>query len=146
MLIAAHSLAGGMIGDQLGNPFWAFFVGVISHFILDTIPHYDTTDGGKMTLRQILFVCIDGLLGLSILFFIIKPDLNFESSFLWGAVGGIFPDFLDNVPFWKKCFQKTGFGKNFHKFHADIQFKKTGPFYGIFVQVIVIVFSMYFSF
>lgn len=138
MLIASHSLAAGYIGEIIGNPIIAFFVGIVIHFILDAIPHYDTTDKGKFTPRQIALIVIDGFIALGI-FGVIFFEKGVNISFIAGAFGGIFPDILDNVPFWQKCFRGTSFGKAFHKFHKAVHAKQPNSALGMLTQVLVIV-------
>jgi hypothetical protein len=135
MLFAAHSIIGGVVGSELENPFLAFLAGFVLHFLLDTIPHYDTTDGGKFTRRQIVLILVDAIVGLSIIFFYIKPA---ALSFWYGALGGITPDLLDLTPFWSKAFRKTFFGKNFHRFHDVIQSYKVSLFFGLLIQYLAI--------
>ena len=137
MLIASHSLAAGYIGEIIGNPIIAFFVGIVIHFILDAIPHYDTTDKGKFTPRQIALIIIDGLIALGI-FIAIFFEKGANVSFVAGAFGGVFPDILDNVPLWQKCFRDTSFGKIFHKIHKAVHHKQPSAFWGILSQLIVI--------
>lgn len=121
MLIATHIIVAGYAGEMIGNPFLTFLAGVIIHLLLDAIPHYDTTDDGKITKRQLALVIIDGIIGIFLIIFLLRANLGFKSPFFWGALGGIFPDILDNVPFWQKAFRGTNFGKKFHQFHERIQ-------------------------
>ena len=39
MYLTVHGASGLFIGSQVGNPWLAFVLGVVSHFILDMIPH-----------------------------------------------------------------------------------------------------------
>ena len=137
MLIASHSLVAGYIGETIGNPIVAFLVGIVIHFILDTVPHYDTTDKGKFTTRQIALIVVDALIALTV-FCLILSKRGFNLSFIAGALGGIFPDILDNVPFWRNRFRNTSFGKEFHKIHKAVHRKQPGAFWGILSQLIVI--------
>lgn len=138
MLLGTHLLTGAVVGETVGNPFLAFFLGFILHFVFDTIPHFDTTDDSKLTFRQILLSSVEGIIGITIF---IYCYLNFSSNkagFLAGAFGSILPDLIDNVPFWDKAFQKTRFGKSFHNFHSRIQSIKLKPVLGLGVQVVLI--------
>ncbi|MEW5805231.1 MAG: hypothetical protein AB1721_00660 [Patescibacteria group bacterium] len=51
MLDTTHVLTGLVIGKYLKNPILAFGAGVLSHFVLDAIPHWD----GTKTLNASLF-------------------------------------------------------------------------------------------
>lgn len=139
MLLGAHLIAGATAGEYVNNPYLAFAAGIILHFILDAVPHYDTTDDHKLTFRQITLVAIDGIVGFAVLYFCYRDFSIHKISYLAGALGGIFPDLLDNVPFWEKAFQKTFFGKKFHQFHARMQQFDLKPIPGLAIQYIIIV-------
>ena len=142
MLFTPHTLIGGAIGMEVDNLPTAFVIGVISHFVLDFIPHFDTTDGGKYTFRQNLLIAIDLIVGGSLLlYFWIQSGYNM--NFFFGALGGIAPDLLDVVPFWKERFRKTKFGKFFHKIHDSIQIFSTGPVLGIATQIVLILIAVF---
>lgn len=102
MLLAIHATAGALIGQRVNNPILAFFLSLISHFILDIVPHgdkdwideYKGADKSKAkTIIAIVF--LDAL----ILFVLImsqffygpsEPSLSVAS----GILGGILPDCL----------------------------------------------------
>ena len=137
MLIASHSLVSGYVGEKLGNPFLAFLVGIMLHFILDAIPHYDTTDKGKMTLRQILLIVVDGLIGFWIVcLYCSKMGLNY--SFIAGVIGGLLPDIFDNSPLWSKKFRNTKHGHKLHQLHQAMHGKQFSAILGILIQIAII--------
>lgn len=138
MLIASHALVGGTIGELVDNPILALLLGIISHFVLDAIPHYDTTDDGRYTKRQLALFLFDLIIGV-VLIVILLPTIHHSLSFFAGMVGGILPDFIDNVPFWNKHFQSTRFGKSFHEFHTRIQPIKLSPVPGLLVQLVFLI-------
>ncbi|MFA7243942.1 MAG: hypothetical protein WC080_01480 [Patescibacteria group bacterium] len=111
------------------------------HFILDSIPHFDTTDDGKFTLRQNVLILLDILIGV-VLFVIFYDKISHPVAFISGAFGCLLPDILDVAPFWKKNFQKTWFGDKMHYVHDKIQAIKIGPFLGLSIQAIFIAFSV----
>lgn len=41
MFLTVHVTVGGVIGTVVGNPLLAFLLGMLSHFALDRIPHWD---------------------------------------------------------------------------------------------------------
>lgn len=142
MLFTPHTLLGGAIGMEVNNIPLAFILGFISHFILDFIPHFDTTDNGKFTLRQNLIIGIDLMIG-GFLLWHYWSTLDFNMVFFFGALGAIAPDLLDIVPFWNKDFRKTKFGKIFHDFHEKVQKIKVGPFLGSLTQLVVLLLALY---
>jgi len=143
MILTAHIITSGTVGELIGNPAGAFVVGIILHFILDAIPHYDTVDKiPQFSRRQIAFTTTEIIIGILMLLFVIRLPLNrtiLNSAFAWGALGGMIPDLLDNVPFWEKRFQATKIGSKFHHFHCTIHKKQPSFFVGMTIQIITIV-------
>jgi len=142
MLFGPHLLTGAVAGEYIDNPYLAFAAGIILHFIVDAIPHFDTTDEGKLTFRQITLIVVEGIIGFTVLYFCYQNFSIHKISFLAGAFGGIFPDLLDNVPFWEKSFQKTAFGRAFHNLHSRVQSIKLAPIPGLAIQYAVIVLAV----
>lgn len=140
MLAANHMIVAGVVGSYIGDPFLAFLVGIIIHFALDAVPHFDTTDDSKITFRQMALVIIDFLIGLSLIIWVMKADLSWNSPFLWGAIGGNFPDLLDNIPFWSEKFRGTKIGGKIHYFHELIHSRAFDhrPVLGMLSQYIII--------
>lgn len=100
MYLSVHGLAGALIGSQITNPFWAFLLSVISHFILDAIPH-DITEikdwraRGNFKKR----FAVEALIDFSFLLFVLailwqKEMLPINLSILAGITGAILPDFI----------------------------------------------------
>lgn len=139
MLLGTHLLAGAAVGEAVGNPFLAFLLGFILHFVLDAIPHFDTTDDHKFTYRQILLIAIEGIIGIIIFIYCYLNFSSHKAGFLAGAFGSILPDLIDYVPFWDKSFQRTRFGRVFHNFHNKIQSIKLKPVEGLGVQIALMI-------
>jgi hypothetical protein len=141
MLIATHSLVGAAIGVNVSYPPLAFLLGFISHFLLDAIPHCDGPDDvlnrkESSSFRQYLVVTIDGVVAIiAIIYFGLHTE---NSGFYWGALGGIFPDIIDNVPILKEYTRKIKGFEKFHLFHSWIQSKKTGILAGITIQYAIL--------
>ncbi len=63
MLVTNHVLSGAVLGAAVRRPVPAFLLGIGSHFVLDTVPHWG--DFGDST-RDLLRVAVpDGLTGLA---------------------------------------------------------------------------------
>lgn len=137
MLVTTHTITGGVVGEIVSNPILAFVMGTILHFVFDAIPHYDKTDDGKWSWRQILLVVLDFSATLYILF-LIRPTLSFASPFWWGAFGGFWPDLIDNVPFWGPFVIKTKLGKKYHKFHEGLHKVQPSFLAGMIIQIAII--------
>lgn len=121
MLLATHSIVAATAGEAIGNPILAFCLGFVIHFLLDAIPHYDTTDDGKFTTRQIVLAGIDGLIGLSVLVWLFLNRSYSPYGLLFGAAGGIAPDVLLNIPVISRVVTQTFVGRRVHAFHIKIQ-------------------------
>ncbi len=145
MLIAAHSISGGVVGEAIGNPFLAILFGFVSHFLLDLIPHFDTTDDGKLTKRQLILIGIDGSIGLAIIVYLLMGYTIDPVSFLAGAFGAIIPDLFDNVKLWEVSFRKSKFGEPFHAFHELVHSNLNINHWklGAFTQILVILISIF---
>lgn len=140
MLIATHSIVAGSVGAATRSPLLAFSLGIIVHFLLDAIPHYDTTDDGKITRRQIILIVVDAIVGLCVIFFVLKPPLYWRDPFWWGMIGGNLPDFFDHFPGVQRWFRDSWLGSRIHGFHELIQkyWKQPAFVPGIVIQIILV--------
>ena len=95
-----HGSAGLLIGSQMGNPWLAFILGFISHFILDAIPHDAREikrwqDKGPYMKKIALEAIVDLLLLLSIILFLQQNNLLVLNwTIAAGIIGAILPDYL----------------------------------------------------
>ena len=102
-MITTHALAGVYISQQVGHPAWAFFIGFLSHFLLDFIPHGDEyiaewIHQKNFKRRAFLIVFSDAAaLSLFVVFLLYKIELPQLSILLAGVIGAILPDIFDNV-------------------------------------------------
>jgi hypothetical protein len=131
MIGTGHLLVGGAIGavaaTQLPPPLAvpvALGCGIVSHHLLDLIPHTDAATFWPCGSKPIpwgvaLLVAAEILLGLSLtglLYFSLHTTL----AFVAGAVGGILPDLLDEVPLWQERFRRTWLGSIWHRWHTRL--------------------------
>jgi hypothetical protein len=131
MIGTGHLLIGGAVGlgtalimpTPLAVPV-ALGLGILSHHLLDAIPHTDAAtfcpDPRKPIPRSLAaLVVLEVLIGLALtvaLFF----SLHTKVVFIVGAVGGILPDLLDEVPWWQEHFRRTSFGARWHRWHLRL--------------------------
>ncbi|HYE21992.1 MAG TPA: hypothetical protein VD998_00195 [Verrucomicrobiae bacterium] len=133
MIATSHVIIGGTIGLAVGtatqNPILAFAAGVVSHVLCDLIPHIDhppeekDSDGDlKFTKKVYIFAITDSVIAFLITLFLWIQFFNFPAitSYPLGALGGYLPDFIDNIPWWRKQIREYWILKQFHKFHQDI--------------------------
>jgi hypothetical protein len=92
------------IGSYAANPWLAFVFGVLSHFVLDAIPHdakeaHDWHEKGDGMKKFLLEGLLDMWLFAVIIFFLQSNHLLYLNySIIAGAVGAWLPDFLWAVP------------------------------------------------
>jgi hypothetical protein len=131
MIGTGHLLIGGAIGvgtalvlpTPVAVPV-ALGLGVFSHHLLDLVPHTDAAtfwpDPRKPIPRFLAaLVVFETLIGLTLtvaLFF----SLHTKLVFLMGALGGMLPDLLDEVPLWQERFRRTSFGALWHHWHLRL--------------------------
>lgn len=84
MYCLTHTMTGGMTAGRLGNPIVAFCGGVISHLILDAIPHHDY--------KETVWGIADFILALGLLLLALWRPGFFPPAFAWGGLGGALPD------------------------------------------------------
>ena len=116
MVLSSHAVIGAAIAQVVpANPALGFGLAIISHFILDMIPHWDyplsslekPTDGNKLNQRFKLSPALvadfmktgaDLLIG-SILALVIFYPVNKAAAWalLAGVTGAVLPDFLQFV-------------------------------------------------
>jgi hypothetical protein len=131
MIGTGHLLIGGAVGvgaslllpAPLAVPV-ALGAGVLSHHLLDFIPHTDGATFCPDAQRPVPgliagFVTIEILIGLAltgVLYFSYHTKL----AFVAGALGGILPDLLDEVPLWQHRFRRTPVGRLWHRWHLRL--------------------------
>lgn len=132
MIITPHLLLGAAIGAKIKHFGWIIVLGIVSHFILDKIPHWDYEVGLKKFSKQksykalfisFLKITIDGLIGLIIVFFIIWQkeitEIRYFSFVLVGILASLLPDFILGTIL--LFYNKFGnLAKNYVNFHENI--------------------------
>lgn len=103
MYLTTHAALGALIGSQIQNPLWAFILGVLSHLLLDLIPHHSTkwlatqfTKTSSLFNRFLVEALLDNLLVL-ILILVFGFNNLFAKNPLGlagGLCGAILPDIL----------------------------------------------------
>jgi hypothetical protein len=116
MLVTNHVLSGAVIGAVARRPGRAFALGVVSHFVLDAVPHW-----GKWVGRpHFMEVAVpDGLAGLAVMgaMTALAPPEK-RPAVLAGMAGAAFPD-LDKPS--NVFFGRSPFPRAVDEFHWNIQ-------------------------
>lgn len=151
MFIVAHTLAGGAVGGLMATPVGALGFGVLTHHLLDAIPHYDLGSWRKMkfskkevcqtpwTPFEWTGVILDFLI--SIILIAILYQASGNPLIIWGGIGGILPDVWDNSPLWRTKLRKFLPFRLYHQFHEGFHLsleKKSLIWVGILTQIIVL--------
>jgi len=141
MLAGPHLIIGAAIATKVGSFSWPVVVlALLSHVILDAIPHSDVVDeNNPFNKTQIIICAVDFLLAMFLILVFFKDNL----SLAWfGAFWGLFPDFIEQS---KLIFPKVRQNKAwqvFHHYHSAIQKIKPNWFWGTLTQVIVVVLAL----
>lgn len=112
MFLTVHAVAGTLVGSMVGNVPTAFTLGILSHFLLDRVPHADPpivagtgpqVFGHPVMRRFVLISAVDLLLAILLTAWLVSilPGTN-VSALAAGAFGGILPDLLFG------CYRITG--------------------------------------
>jgi hypothetical protein len=115
VLVTNHVLSGALIGAVSPGPVSAFAAGVVSHFLLDTVPHWGDVDFDEMVPIGVR----DGLTGLAVMGLIhAATPRDRRLRVLAGMSGAAFPD-LDKPAL--LFFGRSPFPKAWDDFHVRIQ-------------------------
>ena len=159
MIITPHALAGSAVSNILtNNIFVAFLLGIIIHFILDAIPHFDqgtiryksnepdrkpgwgTNHDAELSASWPSWVYITVVIDIIItvlIYFLLLNKLDNFPVILAGALGGISIDLIDNPVF---SLYKLPVFNQLHWLHHKIHFDlpKRFWFWGIPIELIII--------
>jgi hypothetical protein len=115
VLITNHVLSGALVGRLARSTGAAFGLGVVSHFVLDTVPHWGNGD-----IHDNLGVAVpDGLIGLAAMAGVLAiTDREERVRVLAGMTGACLPD-LDKPSI--VFFGRSPYPARFDRFHGLIQ-------------------------
>ncbi len=143
MFYLVHILAGAVIAKYFPNIFLIIILGLISHFLIDAIPHRDSIMDRdsfkknykvKITKKLIAFKSIDILISLLIIIYL---QIHFKSLLMLFAIFvSLLPD-IAKIGYLTKL-KNNSFFKKYMLFHSKIQ-KDVSWRLGILIQLIVTV-------
>jgi len=138
MLAAPHLITGAAIAIKLGSfSLPTALLAILSHVILDAIPHRDEIDErGLLSTRQIIVSSIDVLAGMALVYFVFKDNLALAG---FGAFWGLFPDFINQSKIIFPQVKQNKIWQIFRYYHNIIQKIKPNWFWGLLTQIVVIV-------
>lgn len=104
MFLTVHTAAATVIGKHIISAPLAFLLGLLSHFLLDLIPHGDSDLDSdfiksvkkKGISKKFLMIGMIDLFVLILLLFYFVYNFEFisQSHVIWAIIGGILPDIL----------------------------------------------------
>lgn len=136
MLTTPHAVTGATIGVLIPNP-WLFIpVAIGSHFVLDSVPHWqETLAPYTPTKKTYLRIPFDIALSLGLVWLIGTWHPHLASSIWLGAIIANLPD-LDTIVLPAPNL-KVGLLQRFWDWHCSMQ-RETSSLWGLAPQVIVI--------
>lgn len=102
MLLTTHAAAGIAISQHLHNPLAVLGLAILSHFVLDFVPHGDQKImGGYNSPRRwkptLVISAIDVVVLVALIFWLAGQPLNTSTYLMMiGVLGGVLPDLLSN--------------------------------------------------
>ncbi len=153
MILICHLVIGAIIASQTTSIFWIVFLAIVSHYILDTIPHIEYMSLPAEGIREANWlrlafetskVLADAIIGVALIFTIWRITLSNPTNLALGGFFGIFPDILTGLFF---IFPNSKILKKHRAFHEKVHFlqKKKYPLYfRIFTQVAVVLLGFIF--
>ncbi|MFH0805906.1 MAG: hypothetical protein ABIG88_01600 [Patescibacteria group bacterium] len=139
MVIIPHMLAGVAIGAHSPNVWAAFCFGLLSHYLLDSLPHWEYLDSLKVSkFSQLIKIFIDFIIGSIIIVFLFLSS-SFNIIIISGIIGALLPDFIEflYVNFKIKLFRPLSIFH--HKIHY---YKKVSFLKGSISQTIIVIISV----
>ena len=136
MLTTPHAVTGAMIGTLLPNPILVVPVAMGSHFVLDSIPHWQETLAPYIpTKKTYIRLPIDIVLAVILVWLMAHWQPSNGGTIWLGAISANVPDFDSIVALMPKL--KRGLVKKYWDWHCKIQ-RETSSMWGVLTQLVVI--------
>ena len=155
MILTPHILVGAVIGAKTQNLGLIVVLGLIIHFIMDWIPHWDYINSGikdfsktknfKALFLDFIKIAIDGLLGLLIVFLVLGQEKVLNPKYFLFILAGIIISLLPDISLGSAWY----FGGESAEKYTNLHYKflhynkkeKEGKitFWGIMTQILIII-------
>jgi Na+-transporting methylmalonyl-CoA/oxaloacetate decarboxylase beta subunit len=136
MLITPHAIAGAAIGTLAASPLLVVPIAVGSHFILDSIPHWqETLAPYAPTKKTYIRIPIDIILAATLVWVAVQWQPNRTAPIVVGVVLANAPD-LDVITILVPRLRQGLFEK-YWDWHCKIQ-RETASMWGVATQLIVV--------
>lgn len=168
MLTVPHVVLGAALGqavsDVPGASLIAFGLGWGSHYLLDSLPHWERLFGSRGSdfstetptrewprsylVQAVIDVLIAALVVGYLVWRVPHGDHFWQNPVFWGALGAFFPDLIDSVPFWNRQLGRLPFFRQerfLHQyFHISDQSQQHLPkITGLLTQLVVFLLAMW---
>lgn len=150
MLELPHTLIGAAIATKIPNPVFALPLALISHVLVDLIPHWnpslytETKKHGRPTRKSNRIILIDVLLSLAAGFLIaarVWPDLSHFLVIIFACFFAVLPDLVEAPYFYlnyrPKILKKLILWQHHHQGRAK-------PIPGLLIQILTIILTLTF--
>jgi hypothetical protein len=142
MILLVHALIGAVIGSYITNYWLIFLLALISHFLMDIIPHRDYNTEpleesmGITAWPTMIKIALDLGAGI-VLILIFVWNSSIKSAIFLGMISAIIPDGLTFL-YWRTKNSLLGKIALLHRniLHAKDN-KKTPLFWGITIQIVI---------
>lgn len=158
MLITPHIAIGAGLGNLTGSIWIAIVLSIVSHFILDALPHYDSGVRHSNPKNKVIFdvwdfvlVGLDVFIGLYLIYYFWQ--LTGKNTVLWAAVATFMVDFLDKLVFLSFKNGKLGLDttryvpvfSEMNKFHKWVHFKLDPKkwYWGVLISLLILIIGLY---
>lgn len=148
MLETPHVAIGAAIASKIPNPFIAIPLALISHLVMDQVPHWnphsytEIKTKGKISNNTKYLALVDVAISLGLGFWIASralPDYKHAAVILICSFAAVFPDVIKSPYFLFK--QRIGLMKKWVDFERSLQVE-TAFIPGMLIQVGVIILSL----
>ncbi len=141
MLVSPHITAGVALGAVIGNPIIVIPVAFASHFLLDSIPHWqETLAPYKPTAKTYIRIPFDLAIGLVVILLALKAQPDHALAIWLGAIFASGAD-LDVLLIVYPKF-KQGLLEKYWDWHCAIQ-RETSSLWGLVPQLAVIAVGLF---
>jgi hypothetical protein len=122
MILSTHFIAGAAVASQTDNPTALIALPLITHLVLDVIPHWQYLYEIKELKKNIPQLILDIVIG-PIIVGVLSLWLNgFDwTKLIWLLTGGVIAVFPDGITFLSILFPKNKIAKKITDFHEWIQ-------------------------
>lgn len=126
MLATAHVIIGAAAGLAMPNAPLAFVAGIVSHHLMDIVPHWDSgsfyypkKEAPSVSVRDVVIAVIDLAVAVWVMVQLMTlPALPYEArAMIWGAVGSLVPDLWHHSPGLQRFTRHWSWSGAWYRFH-----------------------------